>query len=148
MASTIIQPVANAIKEVIDGIPLTPPFKSYVWEPQDVDSYPAATIAPPTIRRVSIENPESQLGSDDWIFEFTIFLCFDVGEVIFSQTQAVEYAEAFIDAIDDNQDLKKQALEAKVVSIEYKGLSKFSERSTRECLAYECEIDVLKLVAN
>lgn len=146
MASIIIEPIADTIKEVIDGIPLTPPFKSYVWDRLEIDSLPAAVISPPSIRRTGIEDPESQLGSDDWAFEFTVWLCFDVSEVVFSQTQMVEYTEAFIDAIDNNQGLNNKVLEAKTVSMNYLGIAQFSEKSTRKVLAYECEIDVLKLV--
>jgi hypothetical protein len=107
MASTIIEPVADAIAALIDDITLTGgiSMKGYTWEPREFDRIPAGAVGVPEVRRTGLDEPEDQLSTVDWFMDFPVGLYFDLDEARKSQRQVVEGLEAFIAAIDDSPHL-------------------------------------------
>lgn len=146
MASTTIDPLAVLLAAEITAIGLTPTIKVHKWDPgtAGIDSLPAGVISVPTIRRVGVDEAESQLGTRDWIITFPVTLAFDLADPAFTQAQAIEYVEAFIKRIDtDNlQASDASILDAKVT------LAEPSEvvDQARPRLDYDCTVEVLKLV--
>lgn len=140
MASTIIDPVAEALKNVVDAIANVSGEK---WAPKDIGTTPAAVVGLPRGNRVEVDGAESQLGSEDWYMTYTVALYFDLSEAKFSQAQAAEIVEAVISAVDDNPDLSGTVLDAKVTNFEPEVI----DDRNRPLLSYVLDVDVLKLVA-
>lgn len=139
MASTILDPVADAIEDLIDGISLN----GHKWTPKDLGAVPAGVVGLPRGNRVGVDEAESQLGSEDWYLTYPTALFFDLSEAQFSQAQAVEKLEAFISAIDDNPTLAGTVLDAKVTNFE----AEIVQDTNRPLLSYVCDVEVLKPVA-
>jgi hypothetical protein len=76
--STVIVPLADALKQMLEGLDFAPAVKAYRWAPSMVATVPAAVIDIPEVRRTGIDEPEEQLGSDDWTLTFPVELLVDL----------------------------------------------------------------------
>jgi hypothetical protein len=103
--STVIVPLADALKQMLEGLDFAPAVKAYRWAPSMVATVPAAVIDIPEVRRTGIDEPEEQLGSDDWTLTFPVELLVDLAVADRDQTRVVELLEAFIAAVDANPSL-------------------------------------------
>jgi hypothetical protein len=141
VASSIIDPVAEALKDIVDGA--VTGLTGIKWGRLEA-SPPVGIVGLPTGSRVGVDEAESQLGSDDWNLSYPVALFFDLAEAAASQAQAVEAVEAVIAAIDDNPTLSATVFDAKVTNFEPEAIT---DRN-RPLLAYTLDVDVLKLVAS
>lgn len=147
MASTVLSPTADLIVTVINGLTTSETVKATRWDPgtgTGFDKLPAASVGVPTIRRVGVDQPESQIGSRDWEITYPVIFYIDLGEARYAQALAVEIVEAFIKAIDTNT---LQASDGSIVD------AKVTEAApaeyvddARPLLAYETTLELLKLV--
>lgn len=146
MASTTIQPTADLIATVVSGLTVTPTVKSYRWDigTAGLDALPAAIIGIPEVRRIAVEDFESQLGTRDWHMTFPIHIYVDLAEAVAAQIQAVAIVEAFIKAVDTDTLQAQDAtiIDAKVIE----AIPAEYVDAARPMLAYECRLELLKLV--
>jgi hypothetical protein len=144
MASDIIQPVAQAIVDVIDD--LTPTVNGQLWEPNAGNvNPPAGVVGMPSIDRHDPEEEESQLGATDWFLDFPVYFFHDLGNALYAQEQAVETYEAFVQAVDANPSLGiALVMDAKVTSV----TPGFDLDQARPQIVTECRVQVLRLVPN
>ena len=146
MASTTLSPTADLIVAVINALTTSETVTATRWDPgmAGFDKLPAAAVGVPTIRRVGVDQPESQIGSRDWEITFPVTFYIDLAEAGYAQALAVEIAEAFIKAIDTEslQSSDASIIDAKVTEshpAEYVD-------DARPLLAYETTLELLKLV--
>lgn len=149
MASTILTPVADALADVLAGINLTPAINlvwgdDRRWAPAMIGSTPAVVINVPSVRRTGLDEPERELGSDDWIITFGVDLYVDLAVPDRDQQRAVELLEAVTAAIDANRTLGMATIDdTKVVSAEP---SQDLSDEARPLLTYDLEVQVWKRV--
>lgn len=146
MPSTIIDPVAGALAAKIAAIAVDgTTVKAYKWSPgpTGIDKLPAGVVTLPSLRRTDVDSAEDHLGANDWRVTYEVDFFFDASSASFSQRQAVEVIEAFIVAVDADQDLGGTCQEAKVESAEPTDV--VSDHA-RAMFAYACEVSVLKFV--
>jgi hypothetical protein len=144
VTSTIFDPVAQAICNIIDGLSLTSSLTSFKWGRIDLDSIPAGVVAMPLFRRTAVEEAESQLGADDWNISYPVLLVADLNEAVANQAQVVDMVEAFVKAIDADYSLAGTVKEAKVTEGEPYVQQ---DKGSRPLIGYELVVDVLKLQA-
>lgn len=147
MASTIVDPVAEAVGAVLGSLSGMP-LKVYYPAVPMADELPAAMIYPPTIGRAGIEEAERQMGAEDWRLDFALTLHFDLSEAQQAQDQGVAYLEAVIAAIDD-ANRSSSTLAALVDDVKITGAEPDFERvqGRRPEFIYHCTVETLKLVA-
>lgn len=112
MASTIIAPIAAAIKDVADGLSITPAVNGVYPDPgfAGIENYPAFVIGVPELRRVEPDDQESQINMNDWFLSFDCgFIC-DLDNSTTNIGYLAEVQEAFVSAIDDDRDLTAAAV--------------------------------------
>lgn len=145
MSSTIIQPIADQLKTLLEGLDLPKRLKvpPSGWARDHLDSVPAAEIEPPDLRRVDPDTGESQLGSDDWDLEFLVSIWFDLREPTSAQKDLVEAVEKWIAAVDANRSLGGTVLDASVISAN----RVYQLDANRALAGYETTVGVLKLVS-
>ena len=147
-ASTEIQGVANALATLLEGLGMWVPRVSgkNAWAPKDLDRVPAGVVELPAVRRPGVDEVDNApLGSNEWLLEFTVSLYFDLSEAAYSQAEAVDHLEAFISAVNTDRGLGiASVIDSSVVSAE---LVLIDDRK-RPMVAYECQVDVLKVVAD
>lgn len=139
MASTIIQPVADHLATVLTGLGLG--VNTWAAEALTMGPAGAAEIEIPDIARTGIEEPESQLGADDWDLTFLVSIWVNMTETGVSQQRLVELVEQWIAAIDTDITLGGLVLEAKVTKAERQ-----YQLARRPLVGYETTVAVLKLV--
>jgi hypothetical protein len=139
--STVIVPLADALKQMLEGLDFAPAVKAYRWAPSMVATVPAAVIDIPEVRRTGIDEPEEQLGSDDWTLTFPVELLVDLAVADRDQTRVVELLEAFIAAVDANPSLGFPIVEDSKVVAGTPGYDLSEE--ARPLLTYDCEVQVL-----
>ena len=146
MTSTTVQPTADLIAAVLAGLAVTPTVKSYRWDigMAGLDALPAAIIGIPEVRRIAVEGFESQLGSRDWHLTYPIHIYVDLAEAVTAQVQVVDILEAFIKAVDTDTLQAQDAtiIDAKVIE----AIPAEYVDAARPMLAYECRLELLKLV--
>jgi hypothetical protein len=154
-ASTVITGVADRLKTVIAALDVTPPVSAYRWTPQRLTGTgPFAVIELPRVERTSLNDPEEQLGSDDWIISYPVVLYVDLKDPDRDQNRLVDLLEAMTSAIDDNVVLADpndpgdvngdvQIMDVKVTAADP---SVDQLPDARSLLAYECEVQVFKHV--
>jgi hypothetical protein len=76
--STVIVPLADALKTLLEGLDFAPAVKAYRWAPSQLATGTAAVIDIPEVRRTGVDEPEEQLGSDDWTITFPVELLVDL----------------------------------------------------------------------
>lgn len=138
MASTVITPIANRIVTELAALGVSPSVKGYRWAPHDLDALPAGVVELPRVRRRGTDEPERQLGSNDWFLDFPVVLYFDLSEAQFSQDQAVDTVEAFIKAVDANPTLTATVEDAVVSEVE----PSIVDDKNRPLVAFECLVAV------
>lgn len=141
MASTILDPIATAlvtVAETVSGL------NGCKWVLRDTDSRPAAVVMPPSIERTPLDVSEDHLGQNDWNSEWSVDLYFDTTNLEYGQVQAVEMVEAWIVAVDADQDLGGVVQEAKVTSV---AEPDFVEDANRPYLIYPTTVSVLDFVS-
>jgi len=143
MTSTIIQPIAAALKGVLEAIADAPPVYLYSPGMEGLDQVPCFVIFLPSVRRVAPEQAESQLGADDFRLTLPVAYYFDLDDARAAQAKAVEWAEAAIRAVDADPSLGGAVLDAKVSAAEPNYESTDEARPT---LSYELEVECLALV--
>lgn len=143
MPSTIVQPVADRLKQIAEGLAVTPTVKAYRWAPARLSQVPAIVIEPPDIGRPDPEEGESQLGAEDWDMSFPVVVYVDLREGEKAQARAVELVEALITAIDDDPTLAGLASDVELVEAE----SFVIEDAQRPLFAYRCTVALTRLVA-
>lgn len=101
MSSTIIEPVAQKIADVITGLALVPTFKGYRWEPgmQGITT-PCGIVGLPTIDRTPLAEAEPELGTRAWQLAYPVELLIDLDNVQRRSRQIAEAVEALIVAVD------------------------------------------------
>jgi hypothetical protein len=139
--STVIVPLADALKALLEGLDFAPAVKAYRWAPSMVATVPAAVIDIPEVRRTGIDEPEEQLGSDDWTLTFPVELLVDLAVADRDQTRVVELLEAFIAAVDANPSLGFPIVDDSKVVAGTPGYDLSEE--ARPLLTYDCEVQVL-----
>jgi hypothetical protein len=148
MASTVTDPIAEALKTTIEGISsLT--IKVYKWPPKsgDLDTgvAPAAVIwSSPRSAGPTPTRPRTTLAENDWNYTFPVTFYFDLGDASFSQGQAVEAIEAFIKAIDANQDLTGTCQEAKAMADQ----PEYFEGEAKPIIRWPTRVQILKFVTS
>lgn len=159
MASTVFDPIAQGLADLISGIALSggDTIKGIKWAPGETDTRPAGVIGMPTNERNRPEGPrgdkESQVGRTDWFVEFPVKFYFDRDPLARSQAQATEAAEAFIKAIDAacevggalNTLSGVMVHDAKVTSAEPVYWEPLAQ-SARPALGYDCTVSMFALV--
>jgi hypothetical protein len=148
VASTIIEPVADAIAALIDDITLTGgiTLKGYTWEPREFDRVPAGAVGVPEVRRTGLDEGENQLSTTDWFLDFPVGLYFDLDEARKSQRQVVEGLEAFVAAMDDAPDL---GLGGAVCDAKVTDAVPFTEEQRKRTLiGHLCTVSVWRWVAD
>ena len=159
MASTWITPIGQALADVASGIAgLTDgvTVKGILWAPRDTDVRPAAVVEMPSIDRVAADEGESQIGTRDARLRFPVAFYFDLSEdVTYSQAQATEVVEAFVDAIDasvESGPLSPQQLSGGVIVVDAKTSVDPPEifppeaSSGRPVIRYVCRAEVLAFI--
>jgi hypothetical protein len=139
--STVIVPLADALHALLEGLDFQPTVKAYRWAPSMVGDVPAAVIDIPEVRRTGVDEPEEQLGSDDWTLTYPVELLVDLAVAETAQTRAVELLEAFIAAVDANPSLGFPIVDDSKVTA---GTPSFDlSDQARPLLTYDCEVEVL-----
>lgn len=143
MTSTVTDPIAEALKTIIEGITIAgKPVKTYKWPPQDLDRRPAAVIELPEIRRTEPDTAEDHLAENDWNYVLPVMFYFDLEDVAFSHAAAVETIESFIKAVDADQDLSGNCQEAKVMA----DRAEYFEGEAKPLIRWPTRVLVLKFV--
>lgn len=145
MASTILDPVAVLIANVIAGLAVTPTVKAHWPDPglAGVDQLPAGVVGAPDIDRVGIEEPDPQIGSAGWTITYPVALLFDLGDTVTAQAQALQTVEAFIKAIDT---MTLSVSDATIEDSRVLNARVSVEDAARPLLIYDCAVAVLKFV--
>lgn len=148
MSSTTVEPTANLIAAVLAALAVDPVVKAYTWQTgmSGIGALPAAIVDAPTIERTEVEQAESQLGSNDWTMTFPVYIFVDLKVAKTAASRIVEIVEAFVKAIDAGglTVSDPSIIEAKVVSSTPLDAE---DQQARPLLAYDCRVEVLKLVA-
>lgn len=141
MASTVLDPIADGIKTVVES--LSPTVKCQKWVLRDTDARPAAVIELPTVNRSDVDGVEDHLGQNDWRSEWPVSFYFDFSDATFGQAQSLEVIEKFIVAIDAAPTLSGTVQEAKVTSA---GPPQIEEGAARPMLVYPTVVGILDFV--
>lgn len=139
MASTILDPVAEALKDAADALSGVTAHK---WVLRDTDSRPAAVVELPTVTRTQPDAEEDHLGEYDWRSDWTVAFYFDFdpqAPEAYGQVQALEVIEAWIQAVNANPTLGGAVQEAKVVTA---GPPELNDELSRPLIAYPTQVAV------
>lgn len=149
MASTVLDPIAVALEQLLDGLAVVPALNVMKWERGDIAPLPAATVHVPLIRRTALDEPESELNlSFDWELAYTVSLYFDLADAEAAQADMVEYVEAFIKTVDANPTLGVAGVDVAVDEAKVVSADPFTERDRKRTLVgYECRVELLAFVA-
>jgi hypothetical protein len=144
--STTLEPLALAVAALLRALSVSEGLTAYAHDPgyAGLDSIPCAVVGIPTLGRVALDEPESQLGSRDWFVTFPVTLYFDLADATATSQLAIEYVEAFIKSVDTEslQAADGTVLDSKVTRAEP---AEFVD-THRPLLAYECDLEIWKLV--
>jgi hypothetical protein len=145
MASSVITPVADRLKAVLEGLAVTPVVTAYRWTPPRLGGTgPFGVVELPRIERTGVDEPERELGSDDWLITYPVVLYVDLKDPDRDQERAVELLEAFTAALDENPSMGDATIDDTKVTAGDPSVDLIGE--SRPMLAYECEVQVLKRV--
>lgn len=139
--STLIDPVAQALKALLEGLDVDPGVKAYWPAPKLMDGTgPWAVVELPRLRRTGTDEAETELGSDDWYLSFPVILYVALSDAKRDQARLLDLLEAAIKAIDDNPSLG-------IVTVDDTSLiagDPFFDltEQARPLIAYECELEV------
>jgi hypothetical protein len=105
VASTVIAPIGDALKEMIDALDVSQSVTGYLWPKGDLDSRPAGVVELPDLRRRGPDERESQLGANDWMHEFPVTFWIDNQGNKTNFPLLIDIVEAWVKAIDANPTL-------------------------------------------
>ena len=146
MPSTTLEPLAQSVATLLGGLSVSEGITAYAHDPgfAGLDSLPCAVVGIPKIGRVSVDQSESQLGTRDWFVTFPVTLYFDLADATATAKLALEYVEAFIKQVDTEsmQAADGTVLDSKVTNAEPAEIV----NAHRPLLAYECDLEIWKLV--
>jgi hypothetical protein len=144
MASTIIDPAAQAIADIATGLAVDVTVTGSKWAPRDLSNLPAIVVELPEVRRAGLAGEEPELYADGWWMTFDCILYVELVEAASSQTTVVDIAEAFIAAIDADPSLGITRIEeARVTSA---GPAEITVNEPRALLQYPLTVELLRLV--
>ena len=146
MASTVIDPVAQALSDLAVGLSIAAgKVRAYKWEVgySGIGACPAVVVGLPGIGRTKIDEPESQLGANDWTLDFPVLLAVELDQAPKASAHLAEFGEAYIKAVDADPQFDGLVADAKVVDAEPVVITD----GARPQLAYELRVGVLKLVS-
>lgn len=148
MSATKLGLLATAAKTAIDAaaiVSLGNALKVYTYEPRDLDSLPALTIDGPTdFNRTEPDEPESQLGSNDWRLTYLvrIYVACDDPETASTESRAI--LGQVIAAIDADRTLGGEAeLDA---SLADGSRELVADQNEREMFLTTCSLRIWALV--
>jgi hypothetical protein len=146
VSSTTLEPLAQDVADLLAGLTWSQGLKVYVHDPgyAGIDKLPCAVLSVPSIGRVGLDQPESQLYIRDWFITIPIVLYFDLADATATSILAIEYVETLIKGVDAESLQAGDATveDAKVVECEPSELVD----QHRPMLVYECSLEVQKLV--
>lgn len=131
-----IRTIADAIgvcAETVSGLTV------YTKDPglAGVDGNPVLIVGAPDWERADLE-ADDQLGSFTYLYDFPILILADLDEPSSSQTVIEDAAEAFSDAIDDDDQLGGTVVAARVMS----GQAGSLLQTSRPFRTYDCVVRV------
>jgi hypothetical protein len=141
LASTVLDPIAEALRAELAAVGVAPVIKAHKWAPRALDKVPAGVIGVPSLRRREPDGAESRLGRNDWRLIYPVGLYFELTEAIAAQARAVEVLEAWVKAIDANDTLNDLVEDAAVTVAE----PDFTEEG-RPMVLYLTEVHMLAFV--
>ena len=140
--------LAGRIVTLVEALGTSQTVKGYQWEPgmTGFDTLPACVVGLPTIGRVDIDEPDSQLNDRDWFITFPLDLYFRLDNSSDAADLAVEVVDALIVSVDSEslQTADPRVFDAKLVSSE--PVLDLSDQA-QPLLRYECQLRVWYFVA-
>lgn len=145
MASTILEPIADALAVIVEALPSITgdPIRADRWVQVPMSRPPCAVIELPKIGRTRPEEAESQLGARDWDLEYPVNFHFALRVADETQRRLAQVIEEFINAVDADPGLGGLVLEAKVTDAD---IVYDETDSANPLIVYETTVAVLKLV--
>src|SRR5256885_9395778 len=115
MTSTIIDPVAQSLADILAALGVSPSVTAHKWEPSATGTLPSGVVELPQFRRRAADRAESQVGTRDWKLIYPVVIYVDYTDAVAAQAQVAEIAEAFAIAVDADETLGATVLDAKVI---------------------------------
>lgn len=148
MSATKLGLLATAAKTAIDAaaiVSLGNALKVYTYEPRDLDSLPALTIDGPTdFARSEPDEPESQLGSNDWRLTYLVRIYVPLGDPETASDESRAILGQVIAAIDADRTLGGEAdLDA---SLADGSRELVADANEREMFLFTCSLRIWALV--
>lgn len=145
MSSTLFLPIAEIIAGAGDQVDLVK--KAYARDPgmAGMTQLPALVVGFPTLRRQGVEEPESEVGSNDWRLSYPVSLFFDLHKAEVTAERILEALEQLVEAIDnpDTWEADQSIIDWALTVAEPVEILDES----RSLMSYECRVELLKLVA-
>lgn len=134
MASTVILPIAEKLATLaasISGV------TAYNTDPgmAGIEGNPAIVVSLPSIDRGSLDS-DPQLGSRAWSMDFPVSVYVDLDDPVDAITLMRETVEAFITAVDADDQLSGSVIAARVTSAE----PAIDVTTSRPRLVYDCRV--------
>lgn len=141
--ATPIDSTADLIVTALQG--LTGLADAEKWAPgMGGFNLPGAVVALPDVTRVGVEQPETQLGTRDWLMSYRVVFYFDLADAKTAQAQAASVLEEWIQAIDSET---LSVSDASIIDAKVTTSQPFQVvDAPRPTLGYETTLELLKLV--
>lgn len=136
-ASTVVSPIAVKIAAIADAVD---DVTAYSSDPgmAGLEGNPAIVVGIPTIDRGDLDS-DPQLGSRGWVLNYPVTVYCDLDVISDSLALLVNTTEAFIKAVDADDQLTGSAIAARVTGAE-PGLD--VSDTARPRVFYECDVIV------
>ena len=142
-----LDPLADDLVALVEALNTSQTVKGYKWEPgmTGFDALPACVVGLPSVGRVGVDEPESQLGTRDWFIDYPLDLYFRLDHSGDASALAVEVVDALVVSVDTEslQAADGTVLDAKLVSAE--PVLDLTDQA-QPLLRYETTLRVWKLV--
>ena len=137
MSSAVITPIAVKIAALADALASVTAYSS---DPgmAGLEGNPAVVVGIPTVDRGDLDS-DPQLGSRGWVLNYPVTVYCDLDVIADSLTLLVDTTEAFVRAIDADDQLTGSAIAARVTNCE-PGLD--VSDTARPRIFYECDVIV------
>jgi len=146
---TTLTVTRDRLQQVLQTIP---GVKVYDHEPLSLDSLPCAWLGLPTITRVSVDDRETQLGSDTWLYEWPVTIADSLDVPERGHNAALELVAQAIGAFDEDETLTGTVgtpapgiVRAAMVSAEAE--HRLNEETSQRYIVWTCSVQVLHEVA-